>query len=185
MIILMGLAGTGKSTQSQLLAKHLHCPWISTGGLLRQHMDESTQADILQGKIVDDNKTISVLSDEFARVGAAKNESILDGSPRTMRQAEWLAQQVEENKLFITAIIHLLASQETAKKRLLARRRPDDYEEAISERFKEYETSVLPILNFLRQRRFKIHEIDAEEPAEEVQAAIQKAIGAGKYAAKN
>lgn len=177
MIILMGLAGSGKSTQSQLLAAHLHCPWISTGGLLREHMDQNTQADMLQGKMVDDDKTVAVLTSEFERIGAGTNECILDGSPRTMRQAEWLVSQAKAGKIFITAVIHLNVSKQTAEKRLLARRRPDDYISAIAERFKEYDTSILPILDLIKQRGFQIHEIDAEKPAEEVQSDILNALG--------
>lgn len=183
MIILMGLAGTGKSTQGRLLAAQLHCAWISTGGLLRQQMDQATQADMLQGKIIDDDKTINVLAEEFKRLDAAHNECILDGSPRTMVQAEWLARQAQAGHIRITAIIHLIADKAVARQRLLARQRPDDHEAAIAERFREYEEAVVPILNFLQQQGYIVHQVNAEQPAEVVKQDILKALEQPAHAA--
>jgi adenylate kinase len=177
MIIFMGVAGSGKSTMGHLLAAHLHCPWVSTGNLLRQKMDAKTQQEMLRGKIISDDQTLEVLDEEFRRIGAAQNQFILDGSPRTMRQAQWLAEKAQAGELKITATIHLKVSLETAKQRLLARQRPDDHDQAIAERFREYESSVKPILDFLNKEGYKIHEINASQKPQEVAADIQKALG--------
>lgn len=177
MIIFMGLAGSGKSTMGQLLAAHLHCPWISTGNLLRQKMDAETQAKMLKGQIISDEKTLEVLDEEFRRINAAQGQFVLDGSPRTMRQAKWLVEKVRGGELKIRAIIHLNTSQELARQRLLARRRPDDHTAAIDERFREYDSAIVPILDYLRQEGFDVHEIDGGRKPQLVEADIEKALG--------
>lgn len=177
MIIFMGVAGSGKSTLGQLLAAHLHCPWISTGNLLRQKMDADTQAQMLKGEIISDEQTLAVLDEEFRRIDAGRNQFVLDGSPRTMRQAQWLVNKVHDGDLKITAIIHLEASKEVAKDRLLARRRPDDHEAAITERFREYDENILPIIKFFEKEGYKVHHINSEGRPEEAEAAVEKAMG--------
>lgn len=177
MIIFMGLAGSGKSTMGQLLAAHLHCPWISTGNLLRQNMDPETQKQILRGEIIDDSKTLAILDQEFQRIDASQRQFIMDGSPRTMRQAKWMVEKAQNGELKITAVIHLNVPKELAKKRLLSRRRTDDTEDAIEERFREYETSTLPIVDYLKNEGFKVHSIDSQRSPEEVEVDIEKALG--------
>ena len=177
MIIFMGVAGSGKSTLGQLLAAHLHCPWISTGNLLRQRMDEATQKKMLQGEIISDDQTLAVLDDEFRRIGADQCQFVLDGSPRTKRQAQWLVEKAKTGELKITAVIHLNISKDVAKQRLLTRQRPDDHEQAIAERFREYDDAIVPIISFFNSQGFRVHEINADQKPEQVEADIEKAVG--------
>jgi adenylate kinase len=173
MIIFLGLAGSGKSTQGQLLAAHLHCPWISTGNLLREfNMDSAVQERMLRGEIIDDQTTLTVLEQELRRIDAYHNECILDGTPRTLAQAQWLVEKVKSDKLKITGLIHLNTTTQTAKARLLARHRPDDNEEAIAERFAEYENTVKPIIDYMRQEGVRIYEVDADRQPELIAADI-------------
>jgi len=177
MIIFMGLAGSGKSTMGQLLAAHLQCPWVSTGSLLRSHMDKDTQKQMLKGEIISDELTLGVLDEEFRRIGAHEKQFILDGTPRTMRQAEWLVSKDHGGELKITSIIHLAIDKDKAKQRLLKRQRPDDYEQAIAERFREYDESIKPIVKYLTKEGYKFHEINADQKPEAVEADIEKELG--------
>jgi adenylate kinase len=177
MIIFMGLAGSGKSTMGQLLAAHLRCPWISTGHLLRSSMDKDTQKQMLRGEIISDELTLGVLDEEFRRIGADHTQFILDGTPRTMRQAKWLVNKDQEGELKIKAIIHLDIDKKKAKQRLLSRRRPDDHEQAITERFREYDEAIKPILKYLTGEGYKVHEIDADQKPEQVEKDIEEALG--------
>jgi adenylate kinase len=177
MIVFMGLAGSGKSTQGQLLAAHLHCPWLSTGGLLRQYnTDPKVQKKMLSGKVIDDRTVTSVVDAELRRIEAANNECILDGFPRSLAQAEWLADKIQKNQLKISAILHLQASKQTAKTRLLARHRPDDNEAAIAERFTEYDKVIKPIVDYFRSQGFEVHDINGESTPEETAEAITSAL---------
>lgn len=177
MIIFMGIAGSGKSTLGQLLAAHLHCPWVSTGNLLRAKMDQKTQSQMLKGEIISDELTLAVLDEEFRRIETSQCQFVLDGSPRTMRQAEWLVEKARGGELKITAVIHLEVPKQIAKQRLLARKRPDDHETAIAERFREYDKNIVPIIKFFEKEGYKVHHINSERRPEEVEADIDKALG--------
>lgn len=177
MIIFMGVAGAGKSTLGQLLAAHLHCPWVSTGNLLRQKMDAATQTQMLKGEIISDEQTLGVLDEEFRRIDASRHQFVLDGSPRTMRQAEWLVEKAKGGEFKITAVIHLEVSKEVAKERLLSRKRPDDHDVAITERFREYDENIVPIIKYFEKEGYKVHHINSETNPERIEADIEKALG--------
>lgn len=177
MIIFMGLAGSGKSTMGQLLAAHLNCPWISTGNLLRQKMDAATQAEMLRGKIISDEQTLEVLEEEFQRIGASNKQFILDGSPRTKQQAEWLVGKMKQGQFKIDIVFHLIVTKDVAKKRLLSRHRPDDHEEAIAERFREYDEQVVPIINYLTSEGINVCEIRSEDLPEKIEIELEKVLG--------
>lgn len=178
MIIFMGLAGSGKSTQGQILAAYMRCPWISTGNLLREYnFDANVQKQMLAGAIISDKQTIEILDKELKRLDVANKECILDGSPRTLEQAKWLVSKASSGELKITAVIHLKISAEASKQRLLARQRPDDHEEAIAERFREYETNIKPIIHYLSDSGVKIFEIDGERPLADVAGSIVNDLG--------
>ena len=66
MIILFGLAGSGKSTQGQILAKKRGMEWLSVGQVLRNtgEFDSTLKA----GKLVDDDKVIELMNEEIRRI---------------------------------------------------------------------------------------------------------------------
>jgi adenylate kinase len=174
MIILIGMAGSGKSTQGQILAEHLKCPWISVGNVLRAHVNGKYAKKLLAGELISDQELFPLLEKEFERIHAKSQEFILDGSPRTMEQAEWLVGKVKKHELKMTSVIHLNTNRDVAKARLLSRGRPDDHEKAINERFAEYEKVIIPILSYMQNQGFPIYEIDAEQPKEKVDQDIEK-----------
>ena len=140
-------------------------------------MDAATQAEMLQGKIIGDEHTINVLQEEFDRIGASHRQFILDGSPRTQFQAEWLIDKVKKGELKIDAVFHLMVSKEIAIKILLTRHRPDDHEEAIAERFREYDQQVVPIIKYLNSEGIKVHEISSEALPENIEVELEKVLG--------
>ena len=169
MIVFIGLAGSGKSTQAKILADKLACPRLSVGDLLRASLQGKDAARMLAGELIEDDKLLPLLDSELKRL--ARREFILDGSPRTPEQARWLVDRAKEHDFKITAVIHLNASKQTVRGRLLKRGRADDYEAAINERFNEYETKILPIITYLKDEGAPVHEIDGEQT--EVQVAHQ------------
>ena len=177
MIVLFGIAGSGKVTQAEILAGELNCPILSTGELLRQNRDNpAVKAAVEKGVLVADTVLLPMIEKEFAKIGATKNEFILDGTPRNEAQARWLADKIKSDQLKLTAIIHILLSKETALARLKLRGRHDDTEQLISERFKFYEQSVVPAINYLADQGFKITEIDGDHSVEEVASQIRKTL---------
>lgn len=176
MIILIGRAGTGKSTQGQRLAKYLNCKWVSVGNVLRSRMSGEYAERMLAGEVLDDDQVLPLLDTELKKINAAKNEFILDGSPRTMVQAKWWVNKVKKEEVKLTAVIHLDASEEVVRDRLLARGRPDDHETAIAERFKEYKKVIMPILHYLEKEKLPVFHINAENPPEKVEAEIENTL---------
>jgi adenylate kinase len=171
MIIFMGVAGSGKSVQGRKLADKLGLPWLSTGEFLRMLISGQRRKDMLSGKLLDDHEIITLIQKVFALIDSHK-EFVLDGFPRTTNQADWLLNQAKHSQLKITAVVHLKASEEEVSKRLLGRGRQDDTEQAIKERFEEYEKASLPILEHFEQANVEIIEVDGEQPVEEVHRQI-------------
>jgi adenylate kinase len=175
MIIFMGVAGSGKSSQGRQLADERGLPWLSTGEFLRMMIAGEKRKDMLNGKLLGDEEIITMVQKIFAVVDTDE-EFILDGFPRTEAQADWLLSQVKYGQLDVSAVIHLQASEEVVSKRLLSRGRQDDTEEAIRERFNEYEQAVLPILEHFKAAGIKVIDINADQPVEEVHKLIDEAL---------
>lgn len=175
MIIFMGVAGSGKSSQGRQLADEKGLPWLSTGEFLRMMIAGDKRKDMLAGKLLGDEEIITMVQKIFAVVDTDE-EFILDGFPRTEAQADWLLSQVKYGQLKVSAVIHLQASEEVVSKRLLSRGRQDDTEEAIRERFNEYEQAVLPILEHFKAAGIKVIDVNADQPVNEVHKLIDQAL---------
>lgn len=176
MIIFMGVAGSGKSMQGRMLADRQGLPWLSTGEFLRMLISGEERRDMLAGKLLDDEEIISLVQKIFTVVNVDE-EFVMDGFPRTSSQADWLLSQVKHGQLDVTAVIHLTASEEAVMQRLLGRGRQDDHQEAIRERFREYEDAVKPILDQFKAAGIAVHDINGEQEPEAVHTAILAALG--------
>lgn len=176
MIILTGVAGSGKSMQGRLLADREALPWLSTGEFLRMLISGDERRDMLAGKLLDDEEIISLVQKIFNVVGT-EDEFVMDGFPRTSGQADWLLNQVKYGQLEVTAVIHLTATKEAVLKRLLGRGRQDDTEEAITERFKEYEDAIKPILGQFKEAGIPVYDINGEQDPEVIHTDVMTALG--------
>lgn len=175
MIILTGVAGAGKSMQGKMLADEHGYAWISTGEILRVLVTGKRRQEMLEGKLLSDGEMITILDKVFELIDPTQ-EFILDGFPRTIKQADWLLEQVKNGRFDLTAIINLDASEDVVRQRLMARGRQDDTTEAISERFREYRTVTLPILDHFRAENIRVCDINAAQDPREVHDAILKCI---------
>lgn len=175
MIVFMGVAGSGKSVQGKLLADDLGCTWFSTGEFLRQNINGKRRQEMLEGKLLGDDEIIAMIQKAFEEM-APQESFILDGFPRTLPQAKWLIAEHEQGKVHIDAIIHLQASRELVKSRLLSRGRQDDTEEAINKRFEEYESLTLPIVGWFKDEKIPVYEINGEQEIEQVHQEIMNSL---------
>ena len=192
-IVLLGPPGAGKGTQAELLAKHLGLQHISTGEILREEVRQGTELgraakDYMdRGELVPDDLIIEILK------GRLNEEFILDGFPRTLKQAEALAEVTE-----IDRVLDIRLSEEEVVRRLTARRvceecsrnynlltmapkregvcdacggrlvqRDDDRPEVIRRRYRVYEAESAPVREFY-QLQGVLAEIDGARPIEEV-----------------
>lgn len=96
-IILLGPPGAGKGTQAQLISKEFNIPQISTGDMLRAAIKEGTELGKLAksvmdaGQLVSDELIINLVKERIAQPDCV-NGCIFDGFPRTIAQAEALAE---------------------------------------------------------------------------------------------
>ncbi len=171
MIIFMGVAGSGKSAQGRLLADQMGLPWLSTGEFLRMLVAGERRKQMLAGELLEDDEIISLVQKIFTVIDPSE-EFVLDGFPRTVGQADWLLAQVKYGQLEVSTVIHLIASEETVTRRLLSRGRPDDHQESISERFREYESETKAIIEHFKTFKITVHDIDGEQPITKVHADI-------------
>src|SRR5262250_3076876 len=94
-LILLGPPGAGKGTQSQRLVEKLGIVQLSTGDMLRAAIKAGTPVgkrvqDIMaRGDLVPDEVVVSIIADRMEEPDA-HNGFILDGFPRTVKQAEEL-----------------------------------------------------------------------------------------------
>jgi adenylate kinase len=94
-ILLLGAPGVGKGTQAKELVKHWAIPQISTGDLLRGHVEKGTalgkvaKETMGRGELVPDSLVNDMVAIRLQSPDAARG-FILDGYPRTLRQAQWL-----------------------------------------------------------------------------------------------
>uniref|UniRef100_A0A5B7BTN0 adenylate kinase n=1 Tax=Davidia involucrata TaxID=16924 RepID=A0A5B7BTN0_DAVIN len=122
--VFLGCPGVGKGTYASRLSNLLGVPHIATGDLVREELSSggplaSQLTEIVnQGKLVSDEIIINLLSKRL-EAGVAKGESgfILDGFPRTIRQAEIL-----EGVTDIDLVINLKLREEALLAKCLGRR---------------------------------------------------------------
>jgi adenylate kinase len=176
LIILTGVAGSGKSMQGRLFADESGYAWISTGELLRVLVTGQRRHEMLQGKLLSDDEMITIMDKVFELVDL-QSEFVLDGFPRTIPQCDWLLTQVHSGRIKLTAVVNLSATEEVVHDRLKNRGRLDDTEEAIAQRFEEYRQTTLPILKYLKKEDVPVHTIDADQSPEAVHDDILAAVG--------
>jgi len=176
MILFMGVAGSGKSVQGRMLADQLGYPWLSSGEFLRMLVAGERRKEMLAGKLLNDQEMVAVMQKVLGLI-SSDEEFVLDGFPRTVAQTDWLLAQVKAGLLSMTAVFLLEASQEVVKQRLLERGRPDDHHEAIEERFREYEETILPIVETLKEAGVQVYKIDGAKTVKEVHENIMRVLG--------
>jgi adenylate kinase len=122
----MGGPGAGKGTQSRLLEKTLGLPKISSGDLLRVHMENNTELGILarkyidRGNLVPDEVTIPMVADRLSQPDCTKG-AVLDGFPRTIAQAGALDELAEKMGTQISIVPCIDVSDEVLLARLSGR----------------------------------------------------------------
>ena len=94
-VVLLGPPGAGKGTQSKRITEHYRIPQISTGDLLRENVKQGTPLGlqihdlIARGELVSDHLVCDIVAWRLRETDAQRG-FILDGFPRTGKQAVWL-----------------------------------------------------------------------------------------------
>lgn len=126
-LILLGAPGVGKGTQAQLIQQKYHIPQISTGDILRAEIQKKSelgkkvQAIMKKGELVSDEIMLEIIKVRLSEPDCAKG-FILDGFPRTIKQAEALDKLLEEISKTNLSAINVNVPEHEIIKRLSSRR---------------------------------------------------------------
>jgi len=182
-MVFLGPPGAGKGTVAAKAKDYYSIPHISTGDLFRSNIKNKTElgkqveAILASGSLVPDSVTIAMVKDRIAQPDCEKG-FILDGFPRTIAQAEALADMTE-----LDAVVNFVITNEEVVERLSGRRmcpstgriyhvkfnppkvegkddetgedliqRDDDKPEAILHRLEVYTAQTEPLINWYTQR---------------------------------
>lgn len=179
-LILMGPPGAGKGTQAKRLAKHFGIPQIATGDILREAVasgsktGQRAQAIMERGDLVPDELVIEIARERLARDDCATG-FVLDGFPRTTRQAEALDAILAGRGREPVRVVALVVLEEELVRRILSRGegRSDDNEESLRNRLEVYRRETAPVLEHYRGALIEIEGAgDMDQIARAIVAAV-------------
>jgi len=172
-LLLIGAPGAGKGTQATLIAERFHIAHISSGDLLRTHVEENTTIGraarqfLAKGDLVPD----SIVMDMLRKPVVAASEAggyVLDGFPRTVEQAKAAYETAQELGVAVEVAIYLEVPTDELTRRLLARGRgKDDTPEVIEHRLEVFEAMTRPMLDYYAERE-ELITVNGARPVPEV-----------------
>lgn len=172
MIILFGLAGSGKGTQGKALSEIFGWRWLSVGDVIRQTGEFKEIID--RGELIPDEAVINLMNKQIEKAEAEGFDVILDGFPRDKDQAEWLMEHMPEK---IDGAIILEVPKDELFERLALRGRDDDMErESIERRFEIFEQNIYSILPLLEAKNIPVKYVDGVGLVEEVTDRLVEVI---------
>lgn len=126
-IIMLGAPGAGKGTQAKFISNEYRIPQISTGDIFRSNIKNQTELGrkaksyIDQGLLVPDELTLDLVTDRLAKDDCV-NGYILDGFPRTLKQADALTESLKKQGTAIDYAIDIEVADDVIVKRMSGRR---------------------------------------------------------------
>ena len=189
-LVLLGPPGAGKGTQTERLVAHYNIIPLSTGDMLRAAVAAGNSVgakvkDIIsRGDLVPDDLVVSLIAHEID-APEAKNGFILDGFPRTVRQAEALDRLLKDRGLKLDAVIELKVDEAALLARIEKRVeehkakgfevRSDDDAAVLKQRIENYRKQTAPLSDYYRQTGALLP-IDGMQAMDAVEAEIEKAL---------
>jgi adenylate kinase len=176
-MLLIGAPGAGKGTQAELIAERFGITHISSGDLLRKHVNEGTAIGraakeyLSRGDLVPD----AIVMDMLRKPVVAASESggyVLDGFPRTVDQAKAAYATASSLGVAVEVAVYLEVQAAELTRRLLARGRgQDDRPEVIEHRLSVFEAKTRPMLDYYAQRE-ELITVNGARPVPEVAWSI-------------
>ena len=126
-ILIMGPAGSGKGTMSSKIIEGYEVPHISTGDMFRAAIKEGTELGLTakkyidQGMLVPDEITIAMVKERLAQPDCQEGY-LMDGYPRTLKQAHVFEEIAEELNRPVDVVINLTVEFDELAKRVTGRR---------------------------------------------------------------
>ncbi|HVS16301.1 MAG TPA: adenylate kinase [Thermoanaerobaculia bacterium] len=183
-IVFLGPPGSGKGTQAARLAEELGIPAISTGDMLRaavaagSELGARVEGIMESGALVDDDTMAEVVRERL-RQADARCGFILDGYPRTARQAETLQGILDAGGDRLDLVISLRVPEQELVSRMASRGevegRADDRAEVIRERLRVYEGTTAPLVERYSAAGV-LREVDGDRGIDEVAASLRELV---------
>jgi len=183
-LIIFGPPGAGKGTQADFIVNKYNLFQLSTGEVLRNEIKNKTDLGkeissiINSGTLVSDD-IVKKLVENFISENKNKNRLIFDGYPRNLNQAKTLTELLNKYSQKIDLVFKLSVSLETIKKRISERRslekREDDSEEIAIKRYKTYEKSTEPVIDYYKKLNL-LKVINGERSIDQINKEISDII---------
>jgi adenylate kinase len=180
-VALLGPPGSGKGTQAERLREELGFALLATGDLLREARAEGTELGrraseyMDRGDLVPDDVIVAMIRDAIA--GLDGKPILLDGFPRTVAQADALADALEARNRDLTAAILIDVPDDVVVERISGRHqaRDDDRPETVLERLRVYHRETEPLIAYYEERGL-LRRIDGTQDADPVAAGVRAAV---------
>ena len=200
-LVLLGAPGAGKGTQAVFLKDKQGLAHISTGDILRENVKNGTKLGLEAkkymdaGELVPDEVVMGMMKDKLESLSSEQG-FMLDGFPRTVKQAEFLATITD-----LDGVVMFKVSDDDIVKRLMNRavcrscgaitnwdhdkcpscggelyRRADDNEETIRSRLKVFHEQTEALIEFYRAKNLLL-EVDATGMPEEIFERVLSLLG--------
>jgi adenylate kinase len=209
-LILLGPPGAGKGTQAERLQDDFPLAYVATGDILRAAVKEGTELGqeaktyMDRGELVPDDVIIGVILDRLAESDTADG-FLLDGFPRTAKQAEALDEALSRVDRRLSAALLIDVPEDDIVRRLSGRRicpnghvyhvehnppkqegrcdvdgeelrqREDDREETIRKRLEVYRDQTSPLIDYYDERDI-LHRFDGTRSPTEVHDHLRATI---------
>ncbi len=179
MLIFMGGPGVGKGTFSNMIRARHDFKYIEMGAMLRALPDTNPMRQLVAvGELVPDTAAFELLRENVSDDA----DILLDGFPRTLSQAKWLAQTYADkfdiHIVYLDAPTDIILSRIEKRRRETGGRRDDANPNAIMHRIQHFHDETMPAIEWLRDAP-GIHfvHVDARGTADENFAEILAALG--------
>lgn len=177
-LILFGPPGAGKGTQAKLLIDKFNITQISTGDMLRDEvkskssLGKSAKSLMDRGDLVPDDIIIAMIEKRI-QMSDCINGFILDGFPRTLKQAVELNALLETLEIKIDRVIQIDVNEDLLLDRINKRAlesentRNDDNYTILKNRIKVYKNDTMPVIEYYKDLK-KLNAINGMQSIEKV-----------------
>jgi adenylate kinase len=204
--ILLGPPGAGKGTQAKKIVEKFQIVHLSTGDMFRQarQTDETIASLMKEGKLISDEIVVNMVKNRLKKDDVKKG-FLLDGFPRTLKQAEELDKTLKAENIKVDAVFSIIIDNEEAVRRISGRRvckcgasfhvkfvppkkegkcdycgqaleqRADDKEDVVKERLTVYDRQTKPLIDYYTKTGLLV-DIDGSQNEKEVFESLSKFI---------